>query len=636
MRLLFVIIALLLADSIRSGNIEPTVIDTIHLEGVTLVSDYKKFQPGVKIDRLSVEHLQRMPEASLDQALMRLSPIYVKGNAGGLSTIRFRGTSANHTAIKLGGININSLTLGHANASNIPTYLFDAINLQYGSSSAINGSGSIGGTVYLEQQSKWTNGQEVNISSTAGSFGEQFYGAKIFAGNGHWESVTKAYWFQKDNDFYFNNPFHESYYTNPRPVREKQSGSAIENKGFLQQLNYKFNPASNIQSTFWLEDSWHEIQPNMQSNNQPVPELHNKNFRSWAEYTNHENPITYTLGVGYVHDEQLYNKNEDQIITTNRLVSEASTSYKTSPKSELKAGALYKYIIPEVYSYSKKVIDYEQQLDMYLSYYLEPVDKLKGTVNVRQMLVTNFKAPFNPALVLEYQAAKSHTQQLSLTGGLSHSYRIPTFNDRYWGVQGNPNLKAEEGLNTEGGILFLYQKTQNYYKTKINFFYMDVDNWIQWSPGFVDWEAQNINRVISKGAEVQLQAHVNTSHIEIDWGINYSYNSVYSKGKKNQQIIYTPKHTGNAFGNIQWGPGGLNLEGIYTGKRLHNKVGDELPQHFLTNLSIWYRFNYEQHDVRLTAQALNLLNEDYQNEAYYAMPGRSFKLSISISLNSSK
>lgn len=633
MRLLIVLVALFNTLMLRAGNPEPLVIDTIHLEGITLVSDYRKFQPGAKIDRLSSEQLQLMPEASLEQALMRLSPIYVKGNAGGLSTIRFRGTSANHTAIRLGGLNINSLTLGHANASNIPTYLFDGINLQYGGSSAINGSGSIGGTVYLEQQSKWTKGQKANLSTTTGSFGEQFYGAKVYVGNGRWESVTKAYWFQKENDFYFNNPFHANYYTNPQPVREKQSGAAIENKGVLQQVNYRFDSAANIQVTFWYEDSWHEVQPNMQSNNQPTPELHNKNFRSWLEYDNRQNLVVYKLGVGYVHDEQLYNKNEAQLIITDRLVSEASGSYKTSPTSEIKAGALFKHIVPEVYAYSRELIDFEQQLDFYLSYFFQPVERLKATINVRQMLVTNFKAPFTPALVLEYKVVTLQEQQLSATGGLSRSYRIPTFNDRYWGVQGNPNLKAEDGFNMEAGLLYLYQKTQNHYKARLNFFYMDVDNWIQWSPGYIDWEAQNIDRVISKGMEVQMQAYISAGNIDTEWGTNYSLNPVNDKEGEQKQLIYAPKHTGNAYGNLNWGAGGLGFEGIYTGERLHNKVGDKLPAHFLTNLSAWYRFKYGQQSLRLTAQVLNLLDKDYQNEAYYAMPGRSFKLSISIDLN---
>jgi iron complex outermembrane receptor protein len=635
MRLLIVLIALFSTLILHAGTPEPLVIDTIHLEGVTLVSDYRKFQPGAKIDRLSSEQLQLMPEASLEQALMRLSPIYIKGNAGGLSTIRFRGTSANHTAIKLGGLNINSLTLGHANASNIPTYLFDGINLQYGGSSAINGSGSIGGTVYLEQQSKWTKGQKANLSTTTGSFGEQFYGTKIYVGNGRWESVTKAYWFQKENDFYFNNPFNANYYTNPQPVREKQSGAAIENKGVLQQVNYRFNSAANIQSTFWYEDSWHEVQPNMQSNNQPTPDLHNKSFRSWLELDNRQNPVGYKLGAGYVHDEQLYNKNEAQLIVTDRLVTEASAGYQPASNQEIKAGVLYKHIVPEVYAYSKAVIDYEQQLDLYLSYYFQPVERLEATVNVRQMLVTDFEAPFTPALVMEYQVVKRPEQQLALTGGFSRSFRIPTFNDRYWGVQGNPNLKAEDGLNAEGGFLYLYQKTQNHYKAKVNIFYMDVDNWIQWSPGSIDWEAQNIDRVKSKGVEVQLQAHISANPLETEWGVNYSFNPVNDESQ-NKQLIYAPKHTGNAFGNLQWGEGGLGFEGIYTGERLHNKVGDTQPSHFITNLSAWYRFKFGQQSMRLTAQVLNLLNEDYQNEAFYAMPGSSYKLSISIDINNLK
>ena len=196
MRLSFILFLFVTANVLANTDVS-AVMDSITLDDVTVVSDYRKFQAGAKIDRIRSEKLQHMPEAGLDQALMRLSPIYVKGNAGGLATIRFRGTAANHTAIKMGGLNINSLTLGHANASNIPTYLFDDIHLQYGGASAINGSGSIGGTVYLEQKSMWTNGQRMNFSSTVGSFGEQFYGSKIYLGNGHWESVTKAYLFRR-------------------------------------------------------------------------------------------------------------------------------------------------------------------------------------------------------------------------------------------------------------------------------------------------------------------------------------------------------------------------------------------------------------------------------------------------------
>ncbi|NLX73335.1 MAG: TonB-dependent receptor [Bacteroidales bacterium] len=631
MRYLLLLISLLASCSAFAGNPEPIIIDTVHLEEVTLVSDYRKFQPGAKIDRLDSQLLKGMAEANLDQALSRLSPVYVKGNAGGLSTIRFRGTSASHTSIRFGGIDINSLTLGHANASGLATYLFDGISLQYGGSSAINGSGSIGGTIYLEQQNKWTKGQKLNFSSTIGSFGEKFYGTKIYLGKGNWESVTKAYWFQKENNFYFNNPFHENSYTNPSPVRERQQGAAIENKGFLQEINYRFNAGANIKSSFWYEDNWHEIQPNMASNNKSPAELQDNNFRSWLEYENRNSPFLIKIGAGYVHDEQLYQKNEDQLIVTDRLLSEASASYKTSPGSEIKAGALYKYIVPDVYSYSKEVIDYEQQLDLYLSYYFEPLKDLRATVNVRQMLVSNFKAPFTPALVLEYKAASSPKQQLTLTGGLSRSYRIPTFNDRYWGTQGNPNLKPEAGINLEAGLGYLRQMQHNHMRAKVNLFYMDVDNWIEWKPGFVDWEAQNVERVISKGLELQLQATVAFNKIESQWGANYSYNPVKEHNKQ-KQLIYTPKHSANLYADLNWKKYGITADGSYIGERTQILQGQSLPGHFLTNLSLRYRLNYKEHGLQFTAQMLNIFDIDYQNEALYAMPGRAFKLNISIDL----
>ena len=100
---------------------------------------------------------------------MQFTPIYLKANAGGLSTIRIRGTAADHTSVNFGGININSLTLGQSDFSRIPVYLFDGIDLQYGSSSAVNGSGAIGGSVYLGLSSEWTDGSRVKATVSEGS-----------------------------------------------------------------------------------------------------------------------------------------------------------------------------------------------------------------------------------------------------------------------------------------------------------------------------------------------------------------------------------------------------------------------------------------------------------------------------------
>ncbi|MCF6359100.1 MAG: Plug domain-containing protein, partial [Draconibacterium sp.] len=123
--------------------------DTIQIEEVVSYGELRKYQSGAKIETITADQINLANEGGIENILKRFSPIYIKSNAGGLSTIRFRGTSPDHTSINFGGINVNSLTLGHSNLSNIPSFLFDEISLQYGSSSAVNGSGSIGGANYL-------------------------------------------------------------------------------------------------------------------------------------------------------------------------------------------------------------------------------------------------------------------------------------------------------------------------------------------------------------------------------------------------------------------------------------------------------------------------------------------------------
>ena len=638
MRLLFVIIALLLTDFIRSGNIEPTVIDTIHLEGVTLVSDYKKFQPGVKIDHIGNEQLQLIPNGSLETALSRFTPIYVKGNAGGLSTIRFRGTAANHTSIQMGGININSLTLGHSNASNISLFLFDGLSLQYGSSATINGSGALGGTVYLEQNNNWTDGKRIHLSYTHASFGERFYGTKIYVGNGGWESVTKLYLFELANNFRFDNPYHENYYTDPTPIRDTQKGAAIENKGVLQEINYRFNPSNKITNTIWVEDTWHQIQPNKPSNRSNTEELSNTNLRTWSQYNHSNQSYSINIGAGYVRDKQIHDNNVEQRISTNRLVSEGSISGKAFWNHEYKAGVKYRFIKPDVYAYSKETIEKQQNTDLYLSYMLEPIHNLKTTFNLRQSYVSNFKAPLTPALITEYKVLRNEASLLSVNASVARSYRVPTFNDRYWGNQGNPDLKPEDGLNLEGGLTYFYQKEVNHYKAKINLFYMDIDNWIEWR--LIDvWRAQNVQRVISKGAEFQLSTQITTGIVKSELSLNYTYNPVRIKQNstntavQNQQMNYSPLHMGSFFYQLSWQRLKVFSDITYTGQRTVSDAVKNLPSYLLTNLGLVRPLKFYGHQLQLTGQVRNLLNVSYENENEYAMPGRSYHFTVSVNLN---
>ncbi|MFA5330583.1 MAG: TonB-dependent receptor plug domain-containing protein, partial [Prolixibacteraceae bacterium] len=408
---------------------QESVMDSVLLDEVTATADAKKYQAGSKIESIPADQIQASQEGGIDQILMRFTAIYLKSNAGGLSSIRFRGTSANHTSVNFGAINVNSLTLGSADMSAIPSYLFDGIDIQYGSSSAVNGSGAIGGSLSLGLQSNWTDGLKISAKISQGSFGEQFYGTKVFAGNGKWESVSRLYYFYKKNDFPFKNPYTGNV-ENRDPVDDRQHGANIENMGLIQELNYRFSKEEQIKSAIWLEHDWHQVQPNMQTNLNFVKteELDNKNIRFWSEYQNNKHGMKYRGGLGYVHDMQVYDNDQLQKIETDRIILEAEVNQDISGSFGYKAGAKYQYLVPNVYAYSDSMIDSEQHIESYLSSFLKIWNRLKLTLNLRQVYVTNFSVPFTPSVGAEYHLFSSESTALKLTSNIASSYRVPTFN----------------------------------------------------------------------------------------------------------------------------------------------------------------------------------------------------------------
>jgi len=467
-------------------------------------------------------------------------------------------------------------------------------------------------------------------------------GAKIYFGNGKWETVTRFYFYQKENDFPFNNPFTGNV-ENPGAVRDFQKGASINNKGLLQEFNFRFNDKNYLKSSVWVENSWQQVQPNMQTNYiySGTQEIENDNVRIWTEYNHNSNPIKFKGGLGFVQDKQVFDNNEFQIIATNRIVSEIQAEYDLTQKLGLKIGAKYKFIKPEVYAYADSVIDHENYLDVFLSSFFQFNRQFRMTLNLRQMFVSNFKAPFTPSLGVEYNLRIGDFSFMKFTSAISRSFRIPTFNDRYWGIQGNPDLKPESGKNYEFGTSFNIEKGKWQSKIAINAFYMGVENWIEWR-NFGVWMAQNVLEVVSKGIEFQSNSSIPLGNAMGNFIFNYTFNSVQpiknisETGIVNRQMIYVLKHMANVSFVMKLKKWQFFTDGHFTGSRFTDDFGFELDPYFLANCGIIYQLFIQKHKFDITLSSQNIFNSDYQNERYYAMPGRSFRFSINYNIQLTK
>ncbi|MCU4173510.1 TonB-dependent receptor [Carboxylicivirga sp. N1Y90] len=616
------------------------IIDTVNVEEVVVTgTSISRFQAGSKIEKVPEQQFELMQGGNLDQLILRFTPFAIKSTAGSLATIRVRGTSPDHTSINFGGININSMTLGSSNLSNVPLYLFDEIGLQYGSASVVNGSGSIGGAIHLGMNNYWVNGFKAEARIDFGSFDEELYGTKLFYGNGKLEGVTRVYYYKKKNNFPFFNTTHD-FEKNGAFGEDVQRNASVENKGVIQEFNYKLNTNETFTLKAWIESDWHEIQQNMQTNAfQPNMRktLSDDHVRLWTEYKNEKKKLHYKLGGGYVYDNSVHNHSTNKI-STQRLIFNGDGEYKITNSSSFKGGVNFKSIFPKVYAYNTD-LKREDWTDIHLSYYQNFFNKLTVSVNLRQAFVTDFDVPFTPAVGFSYNALAKEKYVLSFTGNVSKSYRVPTFNDRYWVPGGNPNLKPEDGINYELGSKFSYCIDGLSGTIKVNAFYLDVDNWLLWINGSNGWEADNVQRVVSKGIEAQSNWDIHVQKYTINTGLNYSYNPVEraevvgsSSGQNKaigRQLEYVPLHRGVFYLSGIYKDLSAGFDFNYTHKQYTSQEQNTIPAYTLVNLQSSYKYKVnDDHVFRFAASLNNILNKDYQSSEGYPMPRINGRLSV--------
>ncbi len=655
MRRIFVIGILLLAGVSQSlAQDFFTSLDTVHIEEVVSYGTLKKYQSGAKIEKISETQFELGQDGNLQRLLSRTLPISFKTDAGGLSTIRVRGTSPDHTSINFGGININSLTLGHSNVSNVPMFLFDEIGVQFGSSSSVNGSGSIGGAIHLGLKNLWTKGFKAEMRIANGSYGEQFYGTKLFFGNGKFESVTRAYYYTKENNFKFINPI-KDFETQKIGIEDTQRNADIENIGILQEFNYKFNENEFLTFNVWLEDNWHLIQQKMQTNYynpDKREEYDDKHIRIWSSYKNRKNPLKYEISGGYVFDNGTHNNNDADTIQTNRVIAEAFIEHDIKSGISYKVGAKATRIRPTVYTYSRS-LDHEDRIDFYASYFHRFSSRFTTTLNLRQGFVTDFDVPFTPSLGLKYMILSKEKSILNLTANIAKSYRVPTFNDRFWIPGGNPDLIPEKGMNYELGTKWSYCDGETSGNIKINAFFMNVDHWILWRKGskqIVDdsgniignyeWYAENVQNVESKGIEVMTDWRYKLFGLPFISGANYTYTStkrmesLNETNALNRQLEYVPLHSGNFFSATSYKKFDFIIDGSYTDKQFTDEEDKNiLDSFFLLNLAVTYKLSInKKNDIKINGMVNNVLDTDYQANWEYAMPGINYRLSLTYNL----
>ena len=603
------------------------------LDDVELRVKKLKFLVGSKIETIDSVKLSTVSSGSLTDMINRYLPIYVKQDAGGLSTIRFRGASPDHTAILFGALNINSLTLGHSNMSNIPMFLFDDVKVQFGSSSSLFGTDAIGSSIHLDNKPSWNKGLNLAVQQDIGSFGLYFTGVKFGYSNKKIHYAIKAFHYQKKNDFSFLNIAVKDFDKN-KFVDDTQKNVAIKNYGILQEFNFKISNKLYFFTKQWYQNNWHEIQPNMSENyyGADYKEIENRNLRIITGLNYNTGKHKLSTSAGYVYDYQLYDNNYSEIISTKSFIGNMNYFNSNFLHGDFNIGVNFSHLSSDVYAYASKIK--EDRFDFFTSYKVKLLSDLTMAVNLRESVVLDYTNQFSPSVGFDYIFIETNENLLRTTASISKSFKIPTFNDRFWYPGGNPDIYPENGMNYEIGSSFIKKKDKSTMTFEVSIFLMNVDDWIQWVPSGAIWSPVNFKMVQSLGTEISLNKKCNLGVVNLDWGINYSFTDVSEVDNfwsfnfsEREQLSYTPKHIANLFTRLYYKNWYFDIAGNYTGKRF-SVSKDNLDGYFLLNTAIGKNFVIKNNTISVNVNANNLLDKVYQNQAYYAMPGRNFNLSI--------
>lgn len=203
----------------------------------------------------------------------------------------------------------------------------------------------------------------------------------------------------------------------------------------------------------------------------------------------------------------------------------------------------------------------------------------------------------------------------SLKGNVSKGFRSPTLKELFmWGPQ-NANLNPESIISYETGILESFLNIR--VNAELTIFEINGDNLIITIPVSGTLKYMNSGEISNKGIEFALNAEVFKNLI-----LNTTYSYINMKGP----VYATPECQlfTNAFYTLK------KFQFITSIQRIGNLDND--PSMIINKVSytlLKAKISYNlSEELKFFVSGENLLNESYQVNRYYTMPGTTFFASI--------
>jgi vitamin B12 transporter len=232
---------------------------------------------------------------------------------------------------------------------------------------------------------------------------------------------------------------------------------------------------------------------------------------------------------------------------------------------------------------------------------------------------------------------------IQIRGFYKYIFRLPTFNELYYGFVVNINLKPE--YTNQYDLGFTYNKNLEglleYITLTTDAYYNNVTNKIVYTPNVYNGSVQNFGKVDIKGLDAgfKTQAKLGVGYKAV-LAINYSYQQALNVTDPTSsiylnQLPYIPKNTFAFNAGINKGAFGVYYNQLLSSSRYYNNNNlpdDILPAYAIGDASIVYKGSISHLPVTASAEFNNIFNKSYVIVQSYPMPGRSIRISFQITI----
>ncbi len=261
------------------------------------------------------------------------------------------------------------------------------------------------------------------------------------------------------------------------------------------------------------------------------------------------------------------------------------------------------------------------------------------------------RTAFTAGLFLNWQPLP-HYAGLHLRGFCKRTFRMPTFNDLYYTDMGNATLDPEYATQYDLGVSQRMEFTSTiwrYLELRLDGYHNRITDKIIAVPkgnSQYRWMMMNIGKVRIWGLDFNAEAMIEPlAGLEIGGKLAYTYQRAmdYSDpsdcldaaGTYKGQIAYIPEHSGAFTAFANWRRWELNYSFIYVGERWHNSsnIPSNYEQPWYTHdMTLAYTLPLRRCSLRFMAELNNIFDQQYEVILNYPMPGRNWRLGVTLEI----